>query len=189
LNTRDVQEFLRELGWPLVVDSSFGPQTRQAVTDFQRGFTFWDLLVDGFAGPQTWNALQHAADEKGHAAPHFAFSEFGCHHCRWITVDRTLVRALEKYRSLVGPVQVVSAYRCITHNQSVGGQPNSQHLYGNAVDIPAVATVEQVRRLGVFSGIGYQANTHTVRHVDVRHFGPNTTNSTTNQPATWQYQK
>lgn len=187
MNTRDVQESLRELGWPIDGDGSFGPQTRQAVSDFQRGFTFWNLLVDGFAGPQTWNALQHAATEKGSASPHFRFSEFACRHCRWISVDRALVLGLERYRALVGAVEVVSAYRCIRHNQAVGGAPNSQHLYGNGADIPAVLDIEPVKALRVFSGIGYQGATRKVRHVDVRHAGPNTTGGTPDQPTVWQY--
>lgn len=162
------------------------PQTRQAVFDFQRGFTFWDLLVDGFAGPQTWDALQQAIAAKGGAAPHF-LSEFGCQHCHWISVDRVLVRGLERYRALVGPVQIVSAYRCIHHNQAVGGAKNSRHLDGNGVDIAAVLDVDAVRGLRVFSGIGYQGATRKVRHVDVRPIGPNTPGGAPEQPTVWEY--
>lgn len=41
---------------PLAVDGDFGPQTRDAVIDYQ----FWNgLSVDGIVGPQTWHSLGH----------------------------------------------------------------------------------------------------------------------------------
>lgn len=46
--------------YPLAVDGSFGPQTRNAVIDFQT----WNspafggnLVVDGIVGPNTWHVL------------------------------------------------------------------------------------------------------------------------------------
>jgi hypothetical protein len=42
-----------------------------------------------------------------------------------------------------------------------------------------------VKALKRFSGIGYQAASGLVRHVDVRHVGPNTTKSSVRDPAIW----
>lgn len=43
------------LGRTVGIDGSFGPQTKTAVTDYQKSRT---LSADGIAGPQTWTALQ-----------------------------------------------------------------------------------------------------------------------------------
>jgi len=99
-----------------------------------------------------------------------------------------LVAGLERYRALSGgPVVVISGYRDPRHNAAVGGAPGSQHLYGNAADLRPRVALAAVRRLGVFSGIGYQAGSGLVRHVDVRHVGPNPTHSTPRDPAVWPY--
>jgi hypothetical protein len=44
-----------------------------------------------------------------------------------------------------------------------------------------------VRDLRRFSGIGYQRSSDKVRHVDVRHVGPNTTNSSIRNPMEFPY--
>ena len=187
MNTKEVQTALRDLGWPIGVDGSFGPATRQAVLDFQQGFSFHDLLVDGFAGPQTHEALRHCLGAGGRCGSHFAFREFKSKGDGWIKVHRELVRALDRYRQRYGPTTIVSGHRDLRHNQKVRGAKNSQHLYGTAVDIPAVASVAAVERLGLFSGIGYRARDGMVVHVDVRHAGVNTTGGSPAAPTTWKY--
>ena len=187
MNTREVQQALRDLGWPIAVDGDFGPQTFEAVKDFQRGFAFWDLLVDGRAGPQTWNALGHSLANQGACGRFFRFSEFKSKGNGWIKVERTLVRALDIYRERYGATPIVSGFRDPIHNRKVDGAPNSQHLYGNAADIPGVATVGAVRNLRLFSGIGFRKLDQLVVHVDVRHVGPNTTGGTPEHPTVWQY--
>jgi zinc D-Ala-D-Ala carboxypeptidase len=188
MNTRQVQEALRSLGWPIDVDGAWGGQTFEAVRDFQRGFTFWNLKVDGHAGPKVYEALEKSLEQEGRCSEHFAFREFKSKGNGWIKVHRALVRGLEEYRDLAGgPVQVVSGYRDPARNAQVGGTRNSQHLYGNAADIPPVKSVAEVRALRRFSGIGYNRSTGKVPHVDVRHKGPNTTGNTVANPATWPY--
>lgn len=186
MNTKQVQDHLRVIGWPIAADGSFGPRTHEAVADFQRGVSWVNMLVDGMAGPQTWLQLSNSVKFGGAAGPNFFFREFKCKHCGWIKVRRELVRGLVVYRERYGPTPIVSAYRCIYHNRAVGGASNSQHLYGNGVDIPGRAHVSAVRNLVVFSGIGYQPS-GLVTHVDVRHMGPNTTHSSVHHPMTWRY--
>lgn len=53
-NVRTVQHLLRHHGRQLAVDRIFGPQTRDAVRNFQRDRA---LQVDGIVGNQTWPAL------------------------------------------------------------------------------------------------------------------------------------
>lgn len=50
---------------------------------------------------------------------------------------RKLCKNLEVIRAALGnkPIQILSGYRSISHNEKSGGKPESQHLYGNAADI------------------------------------------------------
>lgn len=86
-----------------------------------------------------------------------------------------LYDALEALRYHIGnkPVNVVSGYRCHTHNTKVGGAKNSQHMHGRAADImvdgmspkdvavTASTYVPQLRN----GGIGVYP---TFTHIDVR---------------------
>lgn len=188
MTTREVQTALRELGWPIKVDGAFGPQTFEAVQDFQRAFAFWELVIDGHASVKTAEALRHALDNEGRCSLSFKFKEFASKGNGWIRVPRELVRGLEEYRELVGgPVVVVSGYRDKAHNTKVGGAKSSQHLYGNAVDLNPAQGTSAVKKLARFSGIGIQRASGLVRHVDVRHLGPNTTGGTPRNPTIWFY--
>lgn len=182
-STRAVQQSLRAIGWPLAADGVFGPRTREAVRDFQRGYTFESLGSSGRAGPKTRAALRASAANGGRASEHFTFREFRSKGNGWIKVDRALLQGLERYRRLLGrPVTIVSGYRDPAHNAAVGGAPNSQHLFGNAADVPPALSLDRVRALRAFSGIGVDAATGLVRHVDVRHRGPNPTGGTVANP-------
>jgi GH25 family lysozyme M1 (1,4-beta-N-acetylmuramidase) len=188
MTVEDVQRALRRIGWPIAVDGDFGRDTREALSDFQRGYALTTLRVSGRPGPRTNRALRECVANGGRTSEHFAFDEFKSKGNGWIKVDRELVRGLEAYRRAVGgPVEIVSAYRDPAHNRRVGGASQSQHLFGNGADIPVALSRERVRALRVFSGIGYQAGSGLVRHVDVRHRGPNTTGGTVANPTEWQY--
>jgi lysozyme len=189
MTTREVQKALKKIGWPLKVDGAWGENTFSAVRDFQRGFAFWKLLVDGHAGPKTREALEASVEQGGKCSPNFAFKEFKSSGNGWIKVSRALVRGLEDYRELVGrPVLIVSGYRDPQKNASIpGAAKNSQHMYGNAADLEPLKPTAAVKALKRFSGIGYQGSSGLVRHVDVRHVGPNTTGSSVRDPAIWIY--
>jgi peptidoglycan hydrolase-like protein with peptidoglycan-binding domain len=51
---RTLQDLLNAQGFKVDVDGEFGPQTDQAVRDFQRSRS---LSADGIVGPATWPAL------------------------------------------------------------------------------------------------------------------------------------
>lgn len=188
MSTKQLQQALIVCGWPLKADGEAGPTTFQAIKDFQRGYAFAKLLIDGHPGAKTLEALQQAVDAGGKCSEHFRFGEFSSNGDGWIMVNRELILGLEDYRTLIGrPLSLVSAYRDPRHNKRVGGAASSQHLHGNGVDIAPLKSTAQVRALGRFSGIGYQAQTGLVRHVDVRHVGPNPTGGTIADPTTWPY--
>ena len=182
-STRGIQQALRDIGWPLAVDGVFGARTREAVRDFQRGYALAALPATGRAGPRTQAALEDSRAHGGRASEHFRFRELRSKGDGWIKLDRALVNGLERYRSaLGGPVAIVSGYRDPAHNAAVGGATSSQHLFGNAADVPPALSVDRVRALRVFSGIGFDPASGLVRHVDVRHRGPNATGGTPANP-------
>ena len=128
-------------------------------------------------------------------SPHFQSREFVCPHCGQLpggTVLPELLAGLERLRALAysSGLVVQSGYRCPAHNATVGGASNSQHLYRSAADVAERATLDAVRGLRAFSGIGWQlvGGQQMVRHVDVRHAtGVNTTAGTTAAPSLWEY--
>lgn len=185
---RQIQQALRDIGWPIVVDGAVGPQTRQAVADFQRGWAFWGLGVDGAPGPETQKAIEACLSANGKCSAYFTFREFASKGNGWVKVASALAFGLDRYRERAGgPVVVVSGYRDPARNSAAGGATNSQHLYGNACDLAPRLTVDQVRSLGVFSGVGWNRGSGLVAHVDVRHVGPNTSGGTPANPTTWIY--
>ena len=196
LSTREAQRLLRRCGWPIEVDGIKGPQTRRAIRDFKRGYAFRPSFrrYGHRVGPFTSRRLRKSARLGGRTSPHFRFVEFasltrgGCRGTGWIEVKKELVRGLERYRRVAGrPVPVVSGFRDPGKNLCVGGASNSQHLYGNAADLPPVLGWERVRTLRAFSGIGVQGSSGQVRHVDVRHVGPNPTGGSPRNPTVWFY--
>ena len=76
---------------------------------------------------------------KGRITEHFTWGEAACNCCgRWPDHDeiRATAEWMERVREVLGgrPLRINSWYRCRTHNARVGGEPNSQHLLGRAVD-------------------------------------------------------
>lgn len=122
--------------------------------------------------------LSNITDENGDSllSEHFKTSEFACKHCGLYYVDPALVNALESIRRRVGkPVIINDAFRCIEHNESVGGAKNSQHLLGKAADIRIegytgrdLYNITESSKL--FNGIG-RDDFHNYVHVDIREHG------------------
>ncbi len=101
---------------------------------------------------------------------HFKKSELACHHCKECKVNIELIIALEKLRQKVNrPIIITSGYRCPLHNQSVGGARNSQHKFGNAVDIKIKGySPAQVARLAKQCGFTWTKVYSGWTHIDVR---------------------
>lgn len=186
ISTVELQRNLRLLGWPIKVDGVLGEQTLEAVRDFQRGWAFSSLVASGNAGPRTHAALRASIRRGGRCSQHFTFRTFRCPGSGWIKLDRALVRGLEAYRAAAGgPVTILSGHRDADCNDAHDGLPGSQHLHGVAADVEPALGVEQVIALHAFSGIGYDAETGLVRHLDVRHCGPDPGGATVARPVVW----
>jgi GH24 family phage-related lysozyme (muramidase) len=183
-----VVEALQRIGFPLPASPSKN-QIHEAIADFQRGWAFWVLEIDGYVGQKTERALRSCLEQGGRCSQNFRYREFESKGADDVTIKvrRELIIGLETYRAEFGPVAIVSGYRDPEHNDDVGGAANSQHLYGNGADIARKATVAQVKALHCFSGIGYDQSDGLVRHVDVRHLGPNTTGGSVASPTIWVY--
>lgn len=119
---------------------------------------------------------------------HFRRWEFECPDCGTSGAHPALLDALEALRSTFGgPIEIISGFRCPTHNANVGGALESQHLYGTAADLRTVVPFQLARDLRVFGGIGRDGD--RALHVDVRHVVPdlNSTGGTVDAPSLWDY--
>lgn len=104
----------------------------------------------------------------------FKVLEFRCKDgADQILLDTQLVCVLQRIRDFYGDcVWINSAFRTQSHNERVGGSPNSQHLYGKAADIHVRSQtladntqLAMVAELAGASGIGLYGD---FVHVDVR---------------------
>ena len=185
-STVELQRALRLLGWPIRVDGVVGERTAAAVRDFQRAYAFSTLVAGGGVGPRTRTALRTAIRHGGRCSQHFTFRSFRSPGDGWIKLDRALVRGLEAYRAQLGePVAIFAGHRDAEWNAAHSGAPDSQHLHGTAADVEPAMLLDDVHALRVFSGIGYDAATGLVHHVDVRHCGPAPGGATVARPAVW----
>jgi GH25 family lysozyme M1 (1,4-beta-N-acetylmuramidase) len=183
LTTTETQTFLKQIGWPIKVTGTRTPETAQAINDFQRGYVGdppgKPLREDGLVGPKTEEALRWSAANGGRCSKNFQFKEFASSKSGWIRTHRELVAGLEMLREHVGhPIGVLSGFRDFDLGASM-----SQHKFGNGIDpTKTLPHFSEIAALKVFSGIGHFATTGLVRHVDVRHVGPNPTGGTKARP-------
>lgn len=157
MNIRQIQNLLDYLGYaPGPIDGVNGPNTRDAVTAFQRAE---GLAVDGIAGANTQGKLLEAVaagrvykpQETTSKPPgktgtfwdeirYFTREEFRCQcggkYCNGFPAEpqELLLRQADTLRKTVGPMRLSSGLRCKTHNAEVGGVSNSRHLSGKAMD-------------------------------------------------------
>jgi hypothetical protein len=136
-------------------------------------------LQDGLVGPKTEEALRQCAGNDGRCSKHFKFKEFASSKTGDIRTHRELVIGLEALRAHAGhPIGILSGFRDFDLGASF-----SQHKFGNAIDPQqTLPHFNAVAALKVFSGIGHFAQNGLVRHVDVRHVGPNLTGGTKSRP-------
>lgn len=193
-------------------DGVLGSMTRTALARFQLACALpgHNLVVDAIPGPRSWAALREATERMA-LSPHFGVGELrtrtrqGGPKDGTCWVHRDLLHGLERLRAHVGrPLPVVSGWRDPAHNRRVGGASASQHTFGvapelvalssrlsrrahlragRAADIPRrYASLEEVRELELFGGLGYvrDGGVDWVTHVDVRPTNPKS-------PSTWRY--
>lgn len=128
------------------IDGQWGPKSEAAVRMFQeiRG-----LDADGVFGKETEEKIRmeigNGAAEKENwwnDIRWFTPEEFDCkcggRYCngRPAKMQRTAVEIADRARNHFGrPGYIVSGLRCWEHNAASGGVANSQHMYGEAVDL------------------------------------------------------
>ena len=105
-------------------------------------------------------------------------------------MDEAFMKKLVQLRKQYGkPIILSSAYRSKEHNASVGGAPQSPHIYGKAVDIRVYGTdayriVQLALQLG-FTGIGVSQKGDPAKrfiHLDTME-----SSSSVLRPTIWSY--
>jgi peptidoglycan hydrolase-like protein with peptidoglycan-binding domain len=195
-----MQADFNRLGFPSgPEDGVVGPATRTAVARFQLAYGWRRITVDGMYGPQTLAALDQVRST-GRLSPSFTVDELRSKGDRTAWVHRELLEALERLRAAVGtPLPVVSGWRDVAHNRRVGGAASSQHTFGRAPELDAIASrldgtprtagraadiprnyirLDDCVRLGLFTGLGHRNG--WVTHVDIRP-------GSTGKPTVWVY--
>lgn len=146
-----IQHLLAFLGYydSCSVDGLWGAASVAATERFQSDY---GLLVDGIAGANTQKALRGAVagtmtpvttkDDFWAEIKHFSREEFKCKcggkYCNGYPAEmqETVVRIADAAREHFGkPAHVVSGLRCEKWNAIQGGVQNSQHRFGEAIDL------------------------------------------------------
>ncbi len=160
MTIKQIQHLLAYLGfYKEDVDGIWGVKSQEATIQFQRAYK--SLAVDGIVGEKTEKTLRHAVcygmpemeeDPKESTQnagwgdiQHFTREEFKCkcgqYHPPYCDgypseMDLRVVRLCDGARKHFGKAgHVVSGLRCPQHNVDSGGVANSQHMYGEAVDL------------------------------------------------------
>lgn len=82
------------------------------------------------------NVITYKRGDRTALTKNFTRAEFDCPcGCGTQMVDPELAEKLQRIRDALGkPIKITSGYRCLKHNQAVGGGTNSRHRYGMAAD-------------------------------------------------------
>ncbi|WP_016907038.1 D-Ala-D-Ala carboxypeptidase family metallohydrolase [Streptomyces xiaopingdaonensis] len=169
-------------GEVLAVDGEFGPATEAAVARFQNAY---GLPETGVADSATYEQIYQLQDDDCSPA-HFDFAELNGCNSDWsggaVGAEEAKSNALrtmwklEALRHALGdqPITVTSGFRSTACNDSVGGAPDSRHLYGDAADLVSgnhtLCELAQAARDRGFNGIlgpGYPGHDDHA-HVDHR---------------------
>ncbi len=126
------QHLLNYLGYDTGgVDGIWGPKSQKAEKDFRAARNGTDVSLEialkaAVAGEDVWDTVKY-----------FTPGEFACKcGCGCDTqVDPRLLRLADQVRGHFGaPCIVSSGVRCEKRNKKVGGEVNSRHLQGKAMD-------------------------------------------------------
>lgn len=198
MNLKQKQSLLAYLGYydgPL--DGLWGEKSQRATEAFQRDY---QLAADGIFGAATEKRIlevvasgeeptQHpqTAPETGKAADwwkdirYFTRAEFKCkcggRFCNGYPAEmqEAVVRIADAAREHFGrPAHVISGLRCKEWNAHEGGVANSQHMYGEAIDLRIDGVDSETLRQFVASQPGhrysYRINSTNV-HFDINKVG------------------
>ena len=161
MTNKQKQNLLAYLGYYVGnIDGIWGTLSKTACKSFQKDFFQMESMVDGICGPETEKALTHSVaygmpakkvdkSEKEDITgtfwdeiEYFTRDELKCkcggRYCNGFPAEpqEVLVRLAERARVHFGaPAHNVSCLRCPTWNAKSGGVANSQHTYGEAMDI------------------------------------------------------
>ncbi len=148
LTVRQRQLLLAYLGFYTgQADGQWGRESRMAAIRFQQAYG--GLTVDGVVGSRTEEALKRAVAEGmpeqvedfWKSIRYFRREEFkckcGCYCSGYPQEMKELAVVLaDRARGYFGrPGHISSGLRCPQHNANVGGVSNSQHMFGEAVDL------------------------------------------------------
>ena len=102
----------------------------------------------------------------------FSLWEFECPCCKKVMLDEKLLKELQILRFVIDlPILVNSGYRCEMYNKRIGGDLNSYHKLGKAVDITVPdMDIKEVMLLAKeleFNGIGLYEKENYL-HLDTR---------------------
>ncbi|MCR5484323.1 MAG: hypothetical protein K6F09_01895 [Clostridiales bacterium] len=133
------------------------------------------------------SVVRYSAKKDGEKllSPHFKVKEFKCKcGCGQIRIDTALIATLEKLFSALdlSKINVISGYRCASHDKAVGGRGAGSHVEGYAADVrcfykdgsrvPSSVVALTLERLGHKYGIGYRCGGVADRagniHIDVK---------------------
>jgi hypothetical protein len=177
LSLKTVQQQLVACGFSVPLTGQMDDATREAIKFFQMGWCGVRPLdrSDGKLTAMTRLALAFSARNKGslgRSAKNFRFQEFRLDNKGDPRVRRNVGLAAQAYRDKFGPTTIVRSASSTEHNQAVGGAPDSRHLFPDhwdAIDVsPQDRSVDEIRALGKWTGIGHHAATGFVDHIDLR---------------------
>lgn len=156
MTMKQVQNLLQYLGfYDGIPNDIYDPETRDAVFAFQTAYG--TIGVDGIPGPEVEKALKGAvaygmpvheakeapeSDDFWAGIKYFKREEFRCKcggkYCNGFPAEPQpgMVYLADAAREYFGrPGRVVSGLRCPEWNRIQKGVANSQHMYGEAVDL------------------------------------------------------
>jgi len=122
--------------------------------------------------------------KKSTLSAHFKLNEFSCQcdECNETLVAPILVHCCEVLRVAMNePLKITSGYRCPPHNLAVGGEPNSFHMQGMAVDIRTLSKknmdlmyiyASKIADIGAIGRYIDQNGNLSRLHIDVRQVKP-----------------
>lgn len=180
MTTKQRQHLLAFLGYYVGdVDGEWGALSKTACTAFQKDFG--GINVDGFGGTETDKALCHSVaygmpakkvdkSEKEDITgtfwdeiEYFTRDEFKCkcggRYCNGYPAEmqEAVVKIADSARAHFGkPAHVISGLRCQQWNAHEGGVANSQHMYGEAIDLRIDGVDSETLRQFVASQPGHR---------------------------------